>query len=341
MEKRYYCLMFVLMLLLCACPKKDNSSFVPEVEEEVVEEITKNIDVKINRYDRALFNINKDSLAQGLSDLQKDYRFFVGDKPNTPENIRQMTAYLNDPVVKQLYKQVEKVFPDCEDLEKGLTEGFGLLKYYYPNATIPKVYGIVSGLYYEMPVIYQDTVLVIGLDMYLGSNYKLYKQLGAVVPQYMYRRFSKEYILSDCFKEMAFQYISFKNSNTALEEMLIEGKRMMFAQLMSPTMPDSILLGYSHDKMQWLIDNQSQIWGFLIEKNLLYSKDKTVVRKLVGDAPFSPYFGKQSPGKVGAWVGLQICRAWIKNNSDKPVTDLFMEKEGQKILTQSKYKPQK
>ncbi len=341
MKKQYCCLMIVVAMLLYACPKKKNNSFQPKVEEKAVEEITKTIEVTINRYDRALFAINKDSLAQGLLGLQKEYHFFLGDKPNTPDNVRQMKAYLSDPVIKQLYKQVEKVYPNCEDLEKGLTEGFGLLKYYYPSAVIPIVYGIVSGLYYEMPIIYQDTVLVIGLDMYLGKDYKLYKQLGAVVPQYVYRRFSKEYILPDCFKEMAFQYVAFNNSNTALEEMLIEGKRMMFAQLMLPNTPDSILMGFSQEKMNWLNDNQSYIWGYLIEKNLLYSKDKTVIRKLVGDAPYTPYFGKQSTGKAGAWIGLQICRAWIKNNPDKHVSELFKEKNGQTILTQSRYKPQK
>jgi len=62
---------------------------------------------------------------------------------------------------------------------------------------------------------------------------------------------------------------------------------------------------------------------------------------LVGDAPFTAYFGNQSPGQVGAWIGWRICRSWVEKNPQRKVTELFNETDAQKILTESKYKPQK
>jgi len=180
------------------------------------------------------------------------------------------------------------------------------------------------------------------LDMYLGKDFKIYKQLGAAVPKFISRRFSQEYILSDCFKEISYQYIKHKNSeNSLLDAMILEGKRLLFTESMLPDAPDSLIFPVPQEKIQWAIDNEVNIWGFLIEKNFLYSKDNTVILKFISEAPFTNFFGQQSPGRIGAWVGWQICRSWVQKNPDKKLSDLMNETDAQKILSESKYKPKK
>ena len=46
-----------------------------------------------------------------------------------------------------------------------------------------------------------------------------------------------------------------------------------------------------------------------------------------------------SPGKVGAWLGWQIVKAYMKENPNTTLKELIAIKDGQKILTGSKYKP--
>jgi hypothetical protein len=48
---------------------------------------------------------------------------------------------------------------------------------------------------------------------------------------------------------------------------------------------------------------------------------------------------KESPGKVGAWLGWQIINAYMKENPNTTLHQLIDLKDGQKILTSSKYKP--
>jgi uncharacterized protein YjaZ len=178
--------------------------------------------------------------------------------------------------------------------------------------------------------------------MYLGKNYKLYKQLGIAVPQYIIQRFSKEYILADCFKEISYQYIKYKDmQGTLLDEMILEGKRLLFTEAVLPHLADSVIYPYSSEKIQWAINNEASIWGYLIEKKCLYSKDNVMIRKFVREAPFTSAFGKQSPGKAGAWIGWQICKSWIEKNPDRSIEDLMNELDAQKILTESKYKPKR
>ena len=327
--------------VLCfACNRKQKT--LPSPDKSEVKEIQKTLNVRIKRYEQALYNIPKDSLESGLRNLQTDYAFFLGNNPITPEMVQQMSNHLNDKNNKQLYEETQKKFPNLTDLEKQFAEAFSLLRYYFPDAAVPQIYTFISGLDYENFVIYYTDTLLIPLDLFLGKNYKLYKQMGTTVPQFIKRRFSSEYILTSCFNEISYRYIKYNSLQTNLLDAMIEdGKRLLFMEMMLPNLPDSLIFPFPQEKIEWVKNNEPSIWGYLIENNYLYSRDKMVVRKLVDDAPFTSYFGNESSGRTGAWIGWQICRAWVHKNPQKKITELFNETDAQKILTASKYKPQK
>ena len=340
MKKYLFLGALMLLLVFPACKRKKSNKVVVDVNKSEVKQIQKTIDIKIKRYEQALNSLPKNNLGEGLKSLQSEYYFFIGDNPADSNNVKQIRNYLNDKLIKQLYSEVQKQYPDLAEMEKEFGNAFSLLKYHFPNAVIPKIYTAITGLYYEMPIMFYDSTLVIALDMYLGKNYKLYK--GGDVPKFVVRRFSREYILADCFKEIAYNCMKYNNSQgTLLDEMVLEGKRLLLAELVLPQAPDSVIFPYPQEKIQWAIENEANIWGYFIEKKYLYSRDYSVIRKLIKESPFTSFFGDPSPGRVGVWVGWQICRSWVQKNPDKPISELMNELDAQKILTESKYKPKK
>ena len=331
--------MMAVGLLFFACNRKQKALPTPDKLE--VKEIQKQLEIRIKRYEQALYNIPEDSLESGLENLQAEFAFFVGNNPASAENVQQIRQHLHDKYNKQLYEAVQKKFTDLTDLEKQFADAFSLLRYYFPDASVPQIYTFVSGLDYEHFIMYYLDTLLIPLDLFLGKNYKLYKQLPDV-PQFIKRRFSSEYILPSCFSEISYKYVISKQlQGTLLDAMIAEGKRLLFMEMLLPNVPDSLIFPFPQEKIAWAEQNESNVWAYLIQNNLLYSKDKMMVRKLVYDAPFTSYFGNESPGKVAAWTGWQICRAWVRKNPQKKITNLLQETDAQKILTESKYKPQK
>ena len=261
MKKRIFFVIVVSLGLFfygCnSCGRKNPTK--PTVNKSEVKQIQKSLDIHILRYEQALNNMPKDSIAFGLKQLQKDYYFFIGDNPTDPANVAQIKNYLNDAIIKKLYAEVQKQYPDVSQMEKDFSDAFSLLKYHFPQAVIPRTYTAITGLYYEMPITYYDTNLVISLDLYLGKDFKMYKQLGSAVPQFVIRRFSREFILSDCFKEISYQYIKHRNiESSLLDEMILEGKRMMFTEAMLPNAPDSVVFPFPQEKIQWAIDNEAR-----------------------------------------------------------------------------------
>lgn len=310
------------------------------VKAEKIKEIRTKININILRYEKDLFSLNPKDFGNELVRIQPKYSFFLNGNVRDPKNQQQLYAFISDPVTVDIYKETMRVFPNLEDVEKQLNEAFSYYNYYFPKSKTPKVFSYVSSLDFEMPIKFADSVLIIALDMYLGKDCKFYKQVG--IPVYKSNLFMKQYIVADCLKEMAFSHIKFDNARiTLLDEMLMEGKRLYFAEALLPEEQDSIIIGYSSAQMKWVQQNETTMWAYIIDKELLYTTDSKVIMKFINDAPFTSFFSNESPGRAGAWIGWQIIRSYMNNYKEANLEQLLLETNSQKILNLSKYKPRK
>jgi hypothetical protein len=340
MIRKLFWIIIILFLVFPACKRKKAGK--PAVKQSEVKQIEKTLNIKIKRYEQTLKNIPQENLGAGLKSLQTEYYCFIGDSIDL-NSVEQIKDYLNHKTNKLLYAEVEKQYPDLSSMEKEFGNAFSLLKYHFPEAVIPQIYTYIDGLTFQQPsIIFYDSTLIIALDMYLGRDFKLYKRLGAEIPKFIIQRFSREYILADCFKQISYNYMKYNNTQgTLLDEMIMEGKRLLFTEAMLPEAADSVIFPFPQEKIEWITQNQANVWGYLIEKKYLYSKDNAVVRKWISESPFTSFFGNQSPGRLGVWIGWQICRSWVEKNPNRPISELLNELDAQKILTESKYKPKK
>ncbi|MEI8204778.1 MAG: hypothetical protein WCH34_17295 [Bacteroidota bacterium] len=298
------------------------------------------VDISIQRYEKDLFSVNKNNLKNELLRLQKKYRFFLDGDLAEDKNVKQIQRYIEDDLIVGIYKETAKQYPSLKAIEDQISDAFTYMKYYYPNQKIPVVYTYVSGLDYEFPVKFADSVLIIALDMYLGKDCKFYQQLG--VPLYMSLNWTRDHIVFDCMKEIAFTKIKADPSNKSfINELISQGKILYFIDAMTPNLADNLKIGYPQDKLDWCKKNEANIWSFILENKLLYSTDQQHISKFFTDGPFTSSFSKQSPGKMGYWVGWQIIKSYMKKNPDVHLARLMEDTNAQEILTKSKYKPQK
>ncbi len=195
-------------------------------------------------------------------------------------------------------------------------------------------------MYYEQPVTYADSVIIIALDDYLGQDYKSYPELG--IPAYRFSKMRKEYIVSDCMKEIARSFIiPDKSKNSFLDRIIFEGKILYFADAMMPDMHDTIKIGYSSSQLKWCESNEANIWSLFIDRNILYKTDIMTINKFTGDGPFTTGLAKESPARIGSWIGWQIVRSYMDNNKNVNMKTLISNYDSQNILQLSKYKPKK
>ncbi|OFX69142.1 MAG: hypothetical protein A2X12_12175 [Bacteroidetes bacterium GWE2_29_8] len=307
------------------------------VEKISIENIELPIAIKIKRYEQALFNIKKDNIKQEITKLQKDYAFFIGDEVPDSMGLLKLKEYLEDPAIRQLYEDCNKKYPNLNDIEKELETAFKYYFKYFPETKkTPEIYTFISGINPQAPLfLLEDSLVIIGLDMFLGGEY--YTKYG--IPMYIAQKFKKEYLVPDIFYQLAISKIGDCKLETFIDKAIYYGKIMYFMDAMLPNYEDSLKMFYNAKQIEWCRKNEKNIWAFVIDQKILFMKDQSAINKFIDDAPFSYHFGQNSPGRTGIWLGWQIVRSFMENNPSYTLKQLLLEPNSKKILNLSKYKP--
>jgi uncharacterized protein YjaZ len=98
-------------------------------------------------------------------------------------------------------------------------------------------------------------------------------------------------------------------------------------------------MGFTPDEMSWCTENEARIWAHLVDEELLFKTEYMTINKWINQAPFVAGIPKESPGRLGQWVGWQIVRAYMNENPSITVQELMQNDNAQDILNRSKYKP--
>jgi hypothetical protein len=297
------------------------------------------VPVEIMPYGQALFALDPLQVEKGLDTLADQYRFFLGDNPDTLA-VLQIRDFIMDPLNRQLATDCQVKYRETRFLEEGLAGLFANCRENVPGFRQPAVYSYVSGLLYESPVQYNDSVLVIGLDMFLGRDYEPYRAVG--LPVYATARMEKENILPECARQIAHSLFPPKTATVnLLDHMILEGKVLYAMDRYLPGTPDELKIGYTPDQLEWCRENEKSLWTMMIDQELLFSGDPLLIRKFIQDGPFTAGMPDGAPAMLGKWIGWQIVRHYMDKNDETNLQQLFGNPDSQQILSRSGYKPKK
>jgi hypothetical protein len=336
------CILLVFSTIITGCKKKDAPVKVskPKLTEEQIK-TAKNFDIVIMRYEQDLFNIDQKNMAAAFESMYGKYPNNIiaeGAWKNT-EMLSSIKGFINDPIIKEVYKDTEAKYADMSWFKREMMPALTLYRTHFPDESVPSFCTLVSGIDFQMPSVFgYDTTIFICLDMYLGKDYKHYAQAG--MPNFIAARCDKKYMATDCFtKALVYKHLPDKTLVTLLDNMVDAGKRMLFTQTMFPSVAQKDILGYSDEQYEWATSNESAVWHFLIERNMVYDNSDDVVRRMMDETPFTRDFGNASPGRLGWYIGFQIVQSYMRNHPGTTLKDLLRMTDSQKFLKESGYKP--
>lgn len=313
-------LIIALLFVFVSCDKKSKV-------EKVVEAIP--VEIKIKRFDKLFFETPPEDLGK----LKKEFPFFF---PPGNDDIVWLEKMQN-PLWRELYGEVQKKYSNFEPVQKELETLFKHIKYNFPKTQTPKVITVISEMDYNNKVIYVDSLLIISLEMYLGKEHKFYQ-----FPNYLKQSFEEKQIMPDVVSSFSANKIAPVTDKTLLSQMIYFGKQLYLKDLLLPEYSDADKMGYNPEQIKWCEENESYMWRYFLEKEMLYSDDSKLGNRFINPAPFSKFYleiDNESPGRVGAWVGWKIVRSYVKNN-DVPIEEL-LKMNAKEIFEKSKYKPKK
>jgi hypothetical protein len=304
-------------------------------------------DIKIRRLEAELFTPDPSVLPSMVPVLKEKYGGFLqlfsfvinaGDI-NDPGFSDLLVSFVTDRLNYEVYGAVMQQFPDVSEIEENMENAFRHYLWYFPEKIIPEVITCITG--FNSSIIAGDSVLGISLDRYLGSDCEYYPRLE--IYRYIAARMNSYNIVPDCIygwgtSEWIFDSMSYQTDNV-LARILHEGKLRYFEKCMLPEVNDTVLFGFTADQMKFCRNNELQMWQYLIEHDLLFSTDQFTIRKLTGEAPFTSFFTKESPGRAAVWLGFRIIESYMMKNRDISLGDLMINPDIQGILEKARYNP--
>jgi hypothetical protein len=330
--------LFVFLLLLgtlVSCSKKDQEkcAFVPDTKGIV-------IDLKIEALEDSLPSItSKQQLVDFFArhPVVRDHFFGRDQYPNDSIFVNEMYNRFINPHLDTLLMETHRVFGDLSELKRNFTEAFTNIKYYYPQFRAPKVQTIISGFQTDLMV--SDTLIIVGLDYYLGKGAKYKPQLY----DYLLRRYTKDFIVPSVMLLYAIDNKTNKTNladQTVLADMIAYGKAYYFAKRMLPCLADSILMGYKADEMKGSMDNEDKIYIRLVENEVLYSTSHKIKEKYISERPKTLEIGEKCPGRIGTWIGWRIIESYSEKHPDVALPQIMALPDPEKIFKEAKYRPQ-
>lgn len=318
---RKYLILFFVIITVISCDKKSKA-------EKAIEE-TPPVSLKVYRFDKAFF----ETPPNELQNLKAEYPFFFPE--GTPDEV--WTEKMKNPQWRELYNEVEKKYSDFGKQTSEIEDLFKHIKYYFPTATIPKVYTVIANMDYHSKAIYANDKLIIALELYLGKDHKFYTEA-----KYIEQNFEERQMMPDIVTSFSLSKIPPDNEKNLLGEMIYYGKQLYLKDQLLPEYNDAEKIGYTPEQIKWCEENEPYMWRYFIEKELLYDTDSKLPNRFTNMAPFSKFYleiDNESPGRVGQWIGWQIVRSFMENN-EVSLQDM-LKMNAKEIFEKSKYKPKK
>jgi len=332
-------LIFIAIMLVSGCDCSRNHVDVSGIK----------VDVTVKRLDRDFFLIDSANFNSRIVELKNKYNDFFPfyctqisllGRPDSSERFRDSVfTFLHDGYITIVHDSAEGKFGDFTKQKSDIETGLKYLKYYFPKAKLPNTIITYIGGFSLGAFTYSDSVIGIGLDMYLGNTFGLYQKVHDL-PQFVIRKLTPQYIAPNAIHVTVSELFPFNNDGKKLiDNMIYYGKILYIMDKVLPDVPDSIKSGYTQHQLGWCKYNEGEVWKYFIGENLLFSANENDYYSYVSDGPTTSGMPRDAPGNLGSWVGWQIVKKYMDRYPKTTLQQLIAIKDAQKILDDSAYKP--
>lgn len=328
---RYLTVLFLLIILIGCTDEKDECDVAPDVSGSIVK-------VEIEGLEDELFAAGTfDEMMSFLTAHPVVTKEFFGSELYPSDSIlaAELLSRVRNQYMDSLLLDTRAQFGDLSGLEAEFEQAFSYLKRYYPDFTPPKIQTLVTG-FSSSEMFVSDTLIVIGLDFYLGPESR-YRPPG--IPAYILERYEQSFIVPAVMLLYANRYIAEDRSdNTMLADMIYYGKKYQFAKTMLPCTSDSLIVWYSGEILDNVQENRDVLWFYFLNNELLFETNHLTKQKFMDERPFVSEIGDKCPGRIGSWIGWDIVRAYLKDNPAVTIQELLANPDAQDIFNKAKYR---
>jgi hypothetical protein len=329
--KILYAVLFSLLLWSCSSEKEATA-------------IT--IEWDFQRVEREMASAKSEAEMANL--LSKHPEISVGYFGATPSNAPYLAQDLfrlyANPDLRKFYDQSQEAgFFGGDALEKELKEAFTKIQQEFPGVKTPKIRTVFSGFggigggeYTAQNLVVSDSLIIVGLDYFMGSK-GLYKAPN--VYEYQLRKLEPQALVAQIILQYSAYLIKQTDNDVSLlSDMIWYGKGYVFTKTILPSVPDSLLFGYTQQEIAETNAFQKEVWEHFIDRKLLFNSDKAVKSKYLDERPKTTEIGPACPGGIGRWLGWRIVDSYWKQKPKTTLAKILTDPEANRLFLDSGYR---
>jgi hypothetical protein len=270
---------------------------------------------------RVLLNRN---FKQSFSDLYL-FTFEKGLKIRTTFDTtytNQLATFYKDQYIKELENEIQINFKSLFSEKQEIIEALKHLKFHFTKMNTPKNIVFFNSLF-SYNTLATNTDIGIGLEWYLGSENKIIKKSSIQgLYDYMKAGMDRKYLVRDVVYQWVYAQVHAPTDAKFAEDMVSWGKLLYCIEAALPEKDAAIILRYSPEKYKWAEENEKNIWKYFVEQKLLFKNDELIKLGYFNEAPFTKGLPKESPDRLGQYIGWKMISKYMSQNPDLPLEKL-------------------
>jgi len=282
------------------------------------------------RYDKLLGSIDPQKPEGSYLSLLKDYPTITDLYFKKLTNLfdedevkfyKSISEFATDKRIVSLADTVGIVFKNTTEIERKLEQSLKYLKHYFPEFELPRFYTIFSEFSYQS-FIFQDNdgrdAIGLGLDLFLGEDFE-YKKVDPSNPAfsaYLSRAYNKDHLAKKAIEMLVEDLVGKPNGKRFLDLMIHQGKKQYLLDKIMPHEVDTVRWEYTPAQLDWVQNNELQIWDFFLDQNLIYETSHLKTANYLQPSPHSKGMPDAAPGRTGSYIGYRIIKSLMKRKSD-------------------------
>ena len=330
--KILYAVLFSLIIWSCSSEKSEKS--------------TPMIQWDFQRIDREMAAAKSEAEMATLLSKHPEISigYFSASPSNTPYLAQDLFRLYANPDLRKFYNQSqEAAFFGGDALEKELKEAFTKIQEEFPGVKTPKIRTVFSGFggigggeYTAQNLVVSDSLIIVGLDYFMGTR-GLYKAPN--VYEYQLRKLEPQALVAQIILQYSAYLIKQTDNDVSLlSDMIWYGKGYVFTKTILPSVPDSLLFGYTQQEIAETNAFQKEVWEHFIDRKLLFSTDKAVKSKYLDERPKTTEIGPACPGGIGRWLGWRIVDSYWKQKPKTTLAKILTDPEANRLFLDSSYR---
>ena len=336
-------LFFCLLALCWSCQK--NSHKAPDVSDVAIQ-------TPVVRFDSILYSMRT---TQDLEKVMAAYPSFSDLYFHRILNLKRHTLVdslfhtIRNMVKSEAFTVIGRMghnqYDQIDDIKRDWRQAMQYYAHYFETDEVPDLYTTVTEFAFGsfiFPIDQDKDGIGVSVDLFLGDsiNYPAMAKIDASFSAYNSRTFNRDHLVKKAVDALIDDVVPAARGAEFLPHLLREAKKYYISDILLPFVSDTVVWEYTPAQLDWVRQNEWNIYSFLIANELFYSKDRAKYIRLITPSPSTPDMPPEAPGRAVIYIGYKIVERYMERHPEVTLAQLA-GLDAHTLFQEAKYKPEK